>query len=466
MIVFPQGGVLKMSTPVTVGQMLVLTNLKTGHDAICRIVKVRAYAPAQSYVEIEFTNRQQGYWGVQFAGEEAEPAKTLAASATSAISTTVRVEASNSCGDAEISCLRPPAARYACPREAPEPSPVFSAPVKPAAPEPCCTPNKPESSFVGIGEQEEVQPAASTTSFKTKQERIGCAPLASLSMSELRGDAHAAAPISASMGSGVPGEMTDLSSDLEETIASQQPSQPEPVPATAVFTPTGATSASGQKVFGARFDATAPAVSDKRTAPLEIRHALVPDRYRNCGAAGGWCRRSVLSPRMARREVERAVRVCAVPAALRPRRVRNQPPCRHSASNSAGAKWLSTSQSTPQRMGASAPSVQTVVAGGRDGAQSSDARPGRIVRNAPAQPNPRPAKAAAGHVRRPELSPGVRAARILGRCRCSALGRRRRFVPNSGELQQMASAAPTWRRRLPASRGSHQSRRRCEAAAS
>src|SRR5271170_7554167 len=54
LIVFPQGGVVRMSTAVTTGQMVVLTNLKSGHDAICRVVKVRACPPAQSYVEIEF----------------------------------------------------------------------------------------------------------------------------------------------------------------------------------------------------------------------------------------------------------------------------------------------------------------------------------------------------------------------------------------------------------------------------
>ena len=42
LIVFPQGGVVRMSTEVTAGQMVVLTNLKSGHDAICRVVKVRA----------------------------------------------------------------------------------------------------------------------------------------------------------------------------------------------------------------------------------------------------------------------------------------------------------------------------------------------------------------------------------------------------------------------------------------
>jgi TonB family protein len=278
MIVFPQGGVLRMSTPVTSGQMMVVTNLKSGHDGICRIVKVRAYAPSQSYVEIEFTNRQQGYWGVQFAGEEAEPARALAPLAPPPpISTTVRVEASKAIESSPK--IMPPAPTPAVPVapaavKRPEPPPVFSAPVKPAAPPPSARntqSTKAESSFVGIGEQEEVQPAASTTSFKTKQERP-VAPSASLSIAELRGDGLLAAPISTSLGSGVPGEMTDLSVDLEETTASQKPSQPEPVPPTAVFTPVAAP-ASPQKVFGARFDALAPAVGDQANeAPSSGTH--------------------------------------------------------------------------------------------------------------------------------------------------------------------------------------------------
>ena len=77
MIVFPQGGVLRMSTGVAAGQMVVLTNLKSGHDAICRVVKVRAYAQTQSYVELEFTNRQPGYWGVHFASDGVEPVKAF-----------------------------------------------------------------------------------------------------------------------------------------------------------------------------------------------------------------------------------------------------------------------------------------------------------------------------------------------------------------------------------------------------
>src|ERR1700685_1266720 len=67
LIWFLRGAVVRMSTAVSAGQMVVLTNLKSGHDAICRIVKVRAYAQSQSYVALEFTNRQSGYWGVHFA---------------------------------------------------------------------------------------------------------------------------------------------------------------------------------------------------------------------------------------------------------------------------------------------------------------------------------------------------------------------------------------------------------------
>ena len=78
MIVFPQGSVIRMSTAVTVGQMLVVTNLKTRQDAICRVVKVRTFTNMQGYVEVEFTHKQEGYWGIQFAaGNPAAPVATV-----------------------------------------------------------------------------------------------------------------------------------------------------------------------------------------------------------------------------------------------------------------------------------------------------------------------------------------------------------------------------------------------------
>src|SRR5690242_20010213 len=70
MIVFPHGGVVRMATTVGVGQMLVLTNLRTSQDAICRVVKVRAYSNSQAYVEVEFTHRQVGYRGVHLPADD------------------------------------------------------------------------------------------------------------------------------------------------------------------------------------------------------------------------------------------------------------------------------------------------------------------------------------------------------------------------------------------------------------
>ena len=63
-----------------------------------------------------------------------------------------------------------------------------------------------------------------------------------------------AAPFSTSLGSGVPGEMTDLSDDLEEASPPKTVQQAEPVPAATVFAPMPVANIAPQKVFGARFD--------------------------------------------------------------------------------------------------------------------------------------------------------------------------------------------------------------------
>jgi TonB family protein len=128
MIVFPHGGVLRMSTSVNAGQMLVLTNLKSRQDAICRVVKVRSYSSSSSYVEVEFTHRQPGFWGVYFESD-------AIAATTPAVT----------------------------------PAPANETPAKsgkqtgPSAPKNAGL-DKNESTFIGIGSQEDVQPAASSTS--------------------------------------------------------------------------------------------------------------------------------------------------------------------------------------------------------------------------------------------------------------------------------------------------------------
>jgi TonB family protein len=176
MIVFPQGGVVKMSTAVTVGQMVVLTNLKTGHDAICRILKVRAYGQTQSYVELEFTNRQPGYWGVRFASDETDPARPAVTPISAPLSQslppiTVDVKIEKPAEKPAQDVSRAPAPSMQTPAAK---SPEVSAPanaVKPPVsfPERAAPPSKPDSSFVSIGAQEDVQPAASSTSRLTRK---------------------------------------------------------------------------------------------------------------------------------------------------------------------------------------------------------------------------------------------------------------------------------------------------------
>jgi TonB family protein len=141
MIVFPHGGVLRMSTSVNAGQMLVLTNLKSRQDAICRVVKVRSYSNSSSYVEVEFTHRQPGFWGVYFESDAvaaATPAATPASTETPAKS----------------------------PRQT---EPGASAPKGSGL-------DKNESTFIAIGSQEDVQPAASSTSVVRPSLKTKAAP--------------------------------------------------------------------------------------------------------------------------------------------------------------------------------------------------------------------------------------------------------------------------------------------------
>lgn len=209
MIVFPQGGVLRMSTTVTVGQMLVLTNLKSRQDAICRVVKVRTFTNLQGYVEVEFTHAQPGYWGTQFQPDNSAPqSKTVPASIqaqTGAAQAEVKEKTAADISwvpaqPASPKTLDAPIVSTVQPSAAPTSTPVYIHPARPA------------SAFINIGSQEEVQASASATastkagvSSEIKHEipappaqKISepidfpeappSAPPASLSMTELRGD--------------------------------------------------------------------------------------------------------------------------------------------------------------------------------------------------------------------------------------------------------------------------------------
>lgn len=166
MIVFPEGGVLRMAAAVAAGQMLVLTNLKSRQDAICRVVKVRAFSKAQSYVEVEFTRPQASYWGVYFAPPEPDHSASAPGSSPT--------RSADDTPEPALSVDLP-----APPAEPTTPEPLEDLadshevnPVKLPAPPPPAP--KPSSPFVSLGIRENVQPAAAaTSSVRPPEEQSG-----------------------------------------------------------------------------------------------------------------------------------------------------------------------------------------------------------------------------------------------------------------------------------------------------
>jgi periplasmic protein TonB len=267
MIIFPQGAVLKMVTSVNVGQMLVLTNLKSRQDAICRVIKVRPNANLASYVEVEFTNRQTGYWGVPLPNEGGEAASTVAPPP-------VNVEPRPAGSQKPV----PDVSWAPAPPIVPAPRPLGAnadlSETKPtsARPQTLTPPAKPEPSFISIGVQEEVQPAASETAtikpgssreslqgdfapFATKGPAASEIPPttpAAISISALRGDTEA--------------EPSDSVAALEDTLT-DEPGQP----AASASLSSGETSRStfGSFAGGATLAAVRATSSESFGAPVD-----------------------------------------------------------------------------------------------------------------------------------------------------------------------------------------------------
>jgi len=208
MIVFPLGGVLKMSTQVGVGQAIVLTNLKTHQDAICRVVKTRTNPNLHSYVEVEFSHPQPGYWGVRFPSDAPEPAQKAASSAAPSV-----------------------------------PAPVASAPVAPAisAPAPKIEIARPEISKTDSARTEHQEPkVAAPAPLRIEKPAPAIAPppaspataapvempaASSFSLDQLRGDAGAAssAPLVGERSKSAETHLAETRAEAESSAAHEMP---------------------------------------------------------------------------------------------------------------------------------------------------------------------------------------------------------------------------------------------------
>jgi TonB family protein len=65
-LVFPNGGVIRLSAAVAPGQLLFLTNQKTKREVVTQVTRKRANPASGFYIELEFTEPAPGFWGIEF----------------------------------------------------------------------------------------------------------------------------------------------------------------------------------------------------------------------------------------------------------------------------------------------------------------------------------------------------------------------------------------------------------------
>jgi TonB family protein len=126
-LVMHNGAVIRLSSTVTAGQLLFLTNDKTKKEVVCQVVKSKNYRNVSGYVELEFTEAVAGFWGMRFPGERATaPSAPVAAAPARPAAVTPIAPALASVAPK----VDAPAPVNAAPRIEPKPA----APVAPAIP--------------------------------------------------------------------------------------------------------------------------------------------------------------------------------------------------------------------------------------------------------------------------------------------------------------------------------------------
>ena len=68
-LVFKDGAVIQLSAAVAVGQLLFLTEKRSKKEVVCQVVHKRSHRPTSCFVELEFTEPEENFWGVSFPAE-------------------------------------------------------------------------------------------------------------------------------------------------------------------------------------------------------------------------------------------------------------------------------------------------------------------------------------------------------------------------------------------------------------
>ena len=69
-LVFRDGAVIQLSAAVAVGQLLFLTEKRSKKEVVCQVVHKRSHRPTSCFVELEFTEPEENFWGVSFPAQE------------------------------------------------------------------------------------------------------------------------------------------------------------------------------------------------------------------------------------------------------------------------------------------------------------------------------------------------------------------------------------------------------------
>jgi hypothetical protein len=129
-VVFPEGGVVRLSANLSVGELVVLTNQRSGADVLCRVNSVKVLG-SQNYVGLEFTRRSADFWCQCFVAEPFTRTETSLSDRALPIAATVQAIP----GLVEQPALRSSfKAEPVSPVPAATPSPEFAFPAIPVAP--------------------------------------------------------------------------------------------------------------------------------------------------------------------------------------------------------------------------------------------------------------------------------------------------------------------------------------------
>src|SRR5580704_11705929 len=65
-LVFKHGAVIQLSAAVAIGQLLFITEKRSKKEVVCQVVHKRTHRPTSCFVELEFTEPEENFWGVSF----------------------------------------------------------------------------------------------------------------------------------------------------------------------------------------------------------------------------------------------------------------------------------------------------------------------------------------------------------------------------------------------------------------